>query len=250
MATPAEVQGFGMRPGTTVKINTATNEPTVVQQPVNPNSSTGAGGKPAKLSVQELSELSKARTELAAARGLIPLMDEFVKINEKADTGGAYTMVGPGLPGSETAARMLGGDPVQRMMTITSRMTPAMRQGLPGAASDRDVALFQDATVGIGKSRKVNAQIRDMTKAMIIRSGDFLAFKEAYARANNTLLGAQEKWDEYVDANPLFEQSGEGLPKLRKVVPWRNVIDTSMPDDGSAGGGAEDDVDALLEKYK
>jgi hypothetical protein len=130
-------------------------------------------------------------------------------------------------------------------------MTPAMRNGLPGAASDRDVSLFQQATVGVDKSRAVNTQIRDMAKAFVARQGDFQAFREAYARANNTLLGADEKWAEYAEAYPLFSEdtSSDGLPKVNsKITPWRKVLDTRMPDEGAGGG--EDDIDSLLEMYK
>lgn len=249
--TPEEVRAKGYRPNTTVKLNTATGEETVVQGPpgVGAGGGTGENERPARLSVQEQAELVKARTANAQVRNMLPLLDEFVRLNKNNETGGSYA-VAKGMPGGETILKVMGGDAVVRMNSIASQLTPAMRNGLPGAASDRDVALFQDATLGVDKSRKVNAQIEKMTRAAVIRVGDYQAFREAYARANNTLLGAEEKWAEYANAYPLFnEPKGDEMPTLNtKIPPWRKVLDTRMPDESTGGGG--DDIDSLLEMYK
>lgn len=251
LLTPEEAKTEGYRPGTTVQVNTATGQRSVVQGPPGAGSGTGAGGRPARLSVQETAELVKARTANAQVRNMLPLLDEFVRLNKDNETGGSYA-IAKGMPGGETALKLLGGDAVVRMNTIASQLTPAMRNGLPGAASDRDVALFQDATLGVDKSRAVNAQIERMTRAAVIRMGDYQAFREAYARANNTLLGAEEKWAEYANAYPLFNEpkQGQTMPTLNtKIPPWRQVLDTKMPEEG-APAGDEDDIDSLLEMYK
>lgn len=233
------------RPGTTVKVNTATGEETVVQGPAPASSATGAGGKPAKLAVQEQITLSKLRTEAKEARALGPLFDEFVSINKGHETGGLYSV-----PGAETVLKLTGDPNTIRMMSITSRVTPAMRNGLPGAASDNDVRMFQQATVGIDKPYAVNAQIAKMARAFSARQGDFLAFMEAWAKENNTLLGADEAWSQYADAEPLFEESKTGLPKVRKVTPWRQVIDVRAPTEEGLSGDTEYTFDPATGEIK
>ena len=98
----------------------------------------------------------------------------------------------------------------REMVRITNLLTPQMRQGLPGAASDRDVALFRGATVGIDASKDINdAVIQGMT-VRLQNANDRQSFMEEYFNANGHIDGAEIKWKEYLEKNPIFDHS-EGM---------------------------------------
>lgn len=174
-----------------------------------------------KLAPQDSKYISEARTSAQQLSATVPLVDRFIELNTKVWTGGALgnnTLAG--------AAAMF--DPrVAEMKAITDRLTPAMRQGMPGAASDRDVAMFQSATVGLGKPGPANQSVARALKAGAKRQADYVAFLENYAKENGSLLGAQEEWDAYAAANPMFDQDDKGNLTIRKQTPWRQYFGTS-----------------------
>ena len=80
-----------------------------------------------------------------------------------------------------------------------------MRQGLPGAASDRDVRMFRGASFGVEKPREANMRI---ARAMLIQQQNVVEnneFRSRYFSANQTLVGADDYWREYIEANPIFD---------------------------------------------
>ena len=88
---------------------------------------------------------------------------------------------------------------------IQDELTPLMRQGLPGAASDRDVAMFAGATVGIGKPEETNLNI---IKAVEIRTKlyqDKLNFEQDYFAQNKHTFGMDAAWQKYLEANKIFD---------------------------------------------
>ena len=88
---------------------------------------------------------------------------------------------------------------------IQNELTPLMRQGLPGAASDRDVAMFAGATVGIGKPEETNLNI---IKAVEIRTKlyqDKLNFEQDYFAQNKHTFGMDAAWQKYLEANKIFD---------------------------------------------
>ena len=95
------------------------------------------------------------------------------------------------------------------MSSITKLLTPQMRQGLPGAASDRDVAMFMGATVGIDKPQEINDNIIKGALARLDNAGDRQSFMEEYFQVNQHLDGAEIYWKRYLEANPIFDHSPE-----------------------------------------
>jgi hypothetical protein len=213
------------RPGTTYQVNAKTGETRKLQDPLSPTG--GKGG--AKLSQPEQSYLTKLRQQADELQNVTGSVDEFLQLNKNVKTGGGMAL--PGVGGVLSTVN----PSVARMTSITSKLTPAMRNGLPGAASDKDVAMFKNSTVGIDKPYEANAAIAKGVKALTNRVGDHVAFLEAYGKANGTLLGSQELWKKYVDDHPLFA----GLDKngaliQNKITPWREAI----PMGGSGGSAA------------
>ena len=99
-------------------------------------------------------------------------------------------------------------DPSKReMFSIIQAATPLMRQGLPGAASERDTAMFQGGFAGLDKTKEINDNI---TNAIIIRSNneeDYMNFLQEYLTQNGHLDQANQYWGKYSEANPIFDKN-------------------------------------------
>jgi len=206
------------RPGTTYQRNPVTGEVKVKQAPPTAAKTATSGGA-VKIPASQEAELAKLRKSVNEVQGMSGLVDQFVALNKSVNTGGSMALPGVG--------EVLGAvNPnVARMRSIASQITPAMRNGLPGAASDKDVAMFKSATVGIDKPYAANVATAKAAKAFAARQGDYVSFLEAYARENGTINGSSELWKNYVDANPLFSEGGaDGMLAIRKIVPWRQAI--------------------------
>ena len=109
------------------------------------------------------------------------------------------------LPGAEKFSNIIGDKELPNMYAITNSLTPLMRQGMPGAASDRDVAMFRGATLDPSKPSEANNLIADgLIVAAQNKEGD-LAFKTAYMKQYTTLDGADAAWNKYLNDNPIFE---------------------------------------------
>lgn len=203
--------------------------------PIKPTKAGAAGtaGKPSKLSQSEEAGLQRERDEYNKNSNLASLMDQFMVLNKEVPTGGKMAMPGAGSIVGPFNAK------VARMQSITSQITPGMRNGLPGAASDKDVAMFKDATVGLKNPYAANKATADAAKAFVARQGDYLAFKEAWATEHGTVRGALETWRNFVDAHPLYSgKDANGMLKLAPKTPWRSVINISAAPGSAAAPAA------------
>lgn len=89
--------------------------------------------------------------------------------------------------------------------SIEDEITPLMRQGMPGAASDRDVAMFRGATVGIAKTPETNRNIIKARRELVQLQRERLEFDQEYFSQNRHTYGADKAWREYTEANPIFD---------------------------------------------
>lgn len=222
--TPQQVAAAGLEPGTVVK---NTNSGPVVMQRPRANQG-GAQGGPVKLNPYDAKQLAAVRTEVDQSQKMVGLVNEFMGLNREVNTGGMMALPGAG------AAMAPFNSKIARMKSITDNLTPAMRNGLPGAASDRDVAMFRSATVGLDKPREANTATAAAVKAWAQRQGDYLAFMETYAQRHGNLLGAQEIWNNYASTNPMFTNGPNG-PMPRRVTPWRSAINLEGGPSGKKG---------------
>lgn len=126
--------------------------------------------------------------------------DRFEVLMDSVETGGIARQV----PG----ARMVEGafdSAVNEMQSITDKLTPLLRQGLPGAASDRDVAMFRGGVFSVDKKPETN---RSLILGFRAARDNLLArksFLEGYLSQNNTLAGADAAWNQYLTDNPIFD---------------------------------------------
>jgi hypothetical protein len=160
-----------------------------------------------KAANKSLAEMQQAKT---ADQSFIRDIDRFLSLNQEVETGPiAGSMLVSGVRGVT--------DPkLQEMESISNKLTPAMRQGMPGAASDRDVAMFASATVGLKKDREANRNVGLGLKTSRQNAVERANFMQEYADKNQgTLRGAEVKWNEYIEANPIFDpEAPEGSYEL------------------------------------
>lgn len=215
--TPQEVQAAGLREGGSYQINTANGQTRVAQAPPSGAAARGQNGTP-RLSPQDNAFLVKLRTDFSQGQGLANIAGQMETLARNVDTGGFMAM-----PGAGSVVGAVNPE-VRRFIQLTDQMTPGMRQGLPGAASDRDVAMFRSATPSVDKPREANLAAIAAIQAWSRRQGDYVAFMEQWARDHGSLLGASEEWGRYTAANPLFEEGTHGMPRTRSVTPWRSYF--------------------------
>ena len=147
---------------------------------------------------KKLDALSKAADGYS---GVIGSIDRFLYLNEQN-----YTGKGMAFPGAKFV-RGLADPEFEEMQSISDKLTPAMRQGMPGAASDRDVAMFRGATIGVDKSPEANRNIGMGLKVSKQNAVDMINYMKDFKVVNQHLEGAETLWKQYIEANPIFDPS-------------------------------------------
>lgn len=178
----------------------------------------GSGSRDTNLNQTDQRRISAAVTSAESATSLAADARRFMELNRRAPTNPLVGVAGPAAGLNPTYAEM---------RAIQSRMAPLMREAGSGAMSDRDVALFLRSVPSLGNPTETNNSIASVIQAGAQRAQDRAAFLEDFAQKNGNLLGAQEQWNRYTRANPLFEERG-GNTQVRNNVPdWRNFFSGS-----------------------
>lgn len=179
-----------------------------------------AGPAP-KLEATERKALGDYRAGAQRAGEVMIDLERFGSLNRQQGSGGVL-----GLPVIRDIHGMVN-PMVGEMNAITNRLTPGEREAGSGAMSDKDVEMYRSAVPGQGYTGETNKNLRERRKAGAIRTREHAAFMDYYARVNGTLNGAQELWDEYKDAEPVYDPQ-KGV--ARQARPWRDYF--------GVGGGA------------
>lgn len=176
---------------------------------------------------RDAGRLADEEDALNELRSMSSELDRFEALLKVQDTGGILRR----LPGAQSVEGAFDAE-IQEMTAIQDRLTPRMRQGLPGAASDRDMQIFRGSTVGPDKDPQVNRNIILGYRAQIQNAEDRLAFRQAYFQQNKSLSGADEAWSRYLQANPIFDpDSPVTAPKMNGTRrSWREFF-------GAGGNG-------------
>lgn len=168
-----------------------------------------------KLAVQDNIRLGKFAAQAKSAQGLRTDANRFAALNRGRATGPGYRV-----PLVKPVMEFI--DPgVSEMRAISEKLTPAMREAGSGAMSDKDVEMYRAATVGIEKPGDANVAIAKAIDAGATRESDYAAFMDEWARRKGGLVGAQEAWDSYAEANPLYKDTGKGALAINPWTPWR-----------------------------
>lgn len=153
------------------------------------------------------SRIEKLEKDAAGLSAMNNDLDRFIHLNETNRTGSEYNI--PLVGGAIGGVRSMADAEFQEMRSISDKLTPRMRQGMPGAASDRDVAMFRGATVGIGKKFEANKNIALGLKTANQNQIDRSQFYSNYLSERGHLRGAEKEWKEYLNANPIFDHKAE-----------------------------------------
>lgn len=190
-----------------------------------PGAGGGRGG--GSLDATTRGALQAARNAAEAARDRAAAAQRFVELNRQRATG----------PGARVAGPLLSVDPVYgEMRAIGAKLVPGEREPGSGTMSDRDVALYREAVIGVQNPGPTNAALARVITAQARRDSEYAAFLDEYATRNGSIAGATEDWDAYVNANPLFERGGEGNTRVRpNVQSWRQFMGYG---ERQRGGGA------------
>ena len=164
-----------------------------------------------------LKALREEESALDALGKIEAEFNRFEELMEVQETGGLYRKYAPNsIQGAFDAE-------IEEMIAIADRLTPFMRNGLPGASSDKDVTIFRGASVGPDKKPQTNRNIIAGYRAQAENARARLAFRQAYLDENRTLSGADEAWREYLEANSIFAEDStpQNIKLNEKRKTWR-----------------------------
>lgn len=246
LAQPKDRPGFSLEPGETRYDSTGKPIVTNEAPPVDPNAPWASINDPKKRDDAKMREAARATSTLEKMREASDNaekmnrdLDRFLYLNKNTPTGPGYKV-----PGAKT----IGGafsDSVQEMTAISDRLTPGMRQGLPGAASERDTAMFRSGTVSPEKAYEANKNVAEGLEIANQNLMDRADFFDAYYNENGYLKGADQMWKQYLEANPIFDpQADPGSYAINQTrQAWEQWVANQQASPGSSqdiGGSQEE----------
>ena len=146
---------------------------------------------------------------------------------------------------------IFGDEDLRLLESITNTLAPAMRQGLPGAASDRDVAMFKSATIGVNNTLGNNRAIaRAMLETRKLREAklDFMAAVSGSFTGSTTAREAERAWNEYLnsgyaDVIDHSKSTPDNIVANENRLGWREYFngtrDGSLPKKAPGAGTGE-----------
>lgn len=168
-------------------------------------------------------KIQKMQEEADALAPTINNLKRFQELNEEEKN----SLLGTG-PVADYVPNL--SDNLQEMASISAKLTPLERAPGSGAASDFDAKMFQKATVGTNKDYAVNKNIATARTIDAQNQMDKAQFFENYLSAHNHLRGAQQAWQKYLNANPIFDQNGKKFELNSARKTWQEFFSGEMKD--------------------
>lgn len=107
-----------------------------------------------EIAKRAVASFGKAIEDGQGATSDIFLLEKIAELNKKGMTG-----IAANLSGYLTRFGIPAGSDIEAYQALINRLTPSQRQGLPGAASDRDVAMFKGSLPSLLGSKEGNELI-------------------------------------------------------------------------------------------
>jgi hypothetical protein len=201
----------------------------------NPDTPTNGGRNGQQYDATTRGALQAASNTANLARQRATDARRFIELNRANPTGTGAAMMGP----------LAGLNPAfAEMRAISARLIPAERTPGSGPMSDGDAVLYGRAVLDVDKPGPTNQALADVVIAGAERDADYASFLDEYAIRNGNLVGANEDWQAYVNANPLFASGPNGQTvrrPARQIQPWRDFMGFGERQRGGsqsrAGGG-------------
>lgn len=151
-----------------------------------------------RLTAQERQAVLDARDRARGQREALPYLRRFEELNRVQPTGSLGQMIG----NTWNLAPLTGDAEESEMYRIINRLTPRQRQGMPGAASDRDVAMFRGSLPGLNVVGDANSRIIRNLEREAAESQAYAEFLDWYWPQHGTTSGAEERWGAYIREHP------------------------------------------------
>lgn len=177
-------------------------------------------------------EFDKDDASIQEAREGIQSADMFLEANKKLATGPARAWADP---------RSWFSKEGQVMSAVSADLARKKRIPGEGQISNFDAQQFIKAVASLTKNPETNAELMKAFKAGHQMRLDFAQFKRDYFNVNHHLMGVQDAWRQYAEANPIFDPTQPGKLVLNKkrlgYKDWFNVQrygDDALPADSPA----------------
>lgn len=113
------------------------------------------------------------------------------------------------------APTALLNDETQELQSIINKIVPQMRPSGSGSTSDRDMAIFEKATVGLDKSKDANLNIVRGRRAVDENAIAREELRADWINQGGSLTEFDKQWRNYLNSNPIFSDSDANLNKNR-----------------------------------
>lgn len=129
--------------------------------------------------------------------------------NENVSTGGVSGAIKKQLP---TA---LLNDETQELQSIINKIVPQMRPAGSGSTSDKDMAIFEKATVGLDKNKDANLNIVRGRRAVDENAIAREELRADWINQGGSLTEFDKQWRNYLNSNPIFSDDSGKLNQNR-----------------------------------
>lgn len=191
-------------------------------EPLGPGNPKAPGAVGLEESEKEIAKRSVARLNDVVEDGVSAGYDELAlaqldALNEKMLPTGGPSIVRQHL--ARLGMNVDGATDVQVFDSLVDRLTPAQRQGLPGAASDKDIAMFKSALPSLMRTPEGNRLIIATLKAMNADRRKRAEIAESVFEGTETVPGAMRKLRNLPSPLRRFLDSGHQLTPAAPVDP-------------------------------
>jgi hypothetical protein len=167
---------------------------------------------------QEFDLAKKIRQEIAAntdkqrkIKSDMDVAEQALKNIEKKGgqpTGGVYGL--PVIGGVAQSIRTSQDPDAARFRTVAANMQRNAYVPGEGQISNFERELFAQANLDLGRPMKTNYDLIEANRVAADRAIERAKFYDRYFAVNRSMSGADELWDQYLNANPILMQNEQG----------------------------------------
>lgn len=96
----------------------------------------------------------------------------------------------------------------QEFQSLVSKLVPQQRPAGSGTTSDRDMAIYEKATIGLDKDTKTNKNILALGKAMAENDKAYEELRAEWASSGRSLAEFDKIWRKYANEQRIYNDDG------------------------------------------
>lgn len=147
---------------------------------------------------------SKIDENIAKANDRIAMYDRGAQLLDNGvETGG----IGGYIKKNWLPTSALSAD-TQEFQSLVSKLVPQQRPSGSGTTSDRDMAIYEKATIGLDKDTKTNKNILALGKAMAENDKAYEELRSEWASAGGSLSEFDKVWRKYANEQHIYNDDG------------------------------------------